>query len=265
MAAAATASLFSRTRLRELVANANDELPAGSNRALEDYLRQIDACLKGLPPRERREALRELRGHIIEASQSHETGDLPASEALSRAIAQFGEPAAIGKGFSDAWRRGQAADLRSGIGMLLCGVAIVLALRIVYTYSLIHLYVHAVSAPRLWQGLWFGAGYSWLDFAAIVLAGGLIGRVSPRHALLVSLLTIPLIAIYGWAFDSWLTLHPQRFIIAIPYHGIPSFVVRQVQLALGLAPCFATAWLVSRRRLTKRLSPIYGGWRAGEG
>lgn len=76
---------------------------------LEEYLSEVAAHLSALPPSRRNEELREMRAHLLSASEAYqELGDTE-QEAVGAILRQFGPPAEVAAGLTHAWCRGQGA------------------------------------------------------------------------------------------------------------------------------------------------------------
>ena len=111
-----------------LAARPASSLPAqvaGTDPRIEEYLDRVCARLVDDVPRERRLELRtELQAHLEALVRAREELGASSEEAVSAALAQFGDAAAVGREWTRAWtqrgRRPPREMLRATMAALLC-------------------------------------------------------------------------------------------------------------------------------------------------
>jgi len=148
---------------------------------VEQWFQRFNAPLKRLPAEERAGLHFEVRQHLEAlVAANEELGSTP-QEAWEHALAQFGDPARIGRRLAWEWRRGKGW-VSPDMTAVLCGLGITAAAFFGVTLAL--------NSSWLWTGWWaflsvhseavFGTAY----MAIIpVLTGTAVGKRFPNQAL----------------------------------------------------------------------------------
>ncbi len=148
---------------------------------IEDWFQRLNAPLKRLPAAERAELHQEVRQHLEALAQAHEELGSPSDEAWSLSLAQFGDPAKIGRCMAWEWRRKQGwvseklAAVFYGVGASMASIAGVAVVS--YLVSVLTYYVVGIDTsnpfPTDARNL----------VAVPIMAGLAVGRKYPHQAL----------------------------------------------------------------------------------
>lgn len=147
------------------------------NEELDQWFQRFSAPLKHLPIEERAELHQEVRQHLEAlVAANEELGSSP-QEAWEHALAQFGDPAHIGRRLAWEWRRSQG-----WVSPDMAAVLYTLGAHVVSTAVLIVCTVLVMITFRLYDN--FGTAFT-LEYLVGVplLAGAAVGRRFPNRAL----------------------------------------------------------------------------------
>ncbi len=148
---------------------------------LETFFQRLNAPLRPMPQAQRAELHLEVRQHLDGLTAAYEELGLSPHAAQQEALRAFGDPRKIGRRMYWEWRRGQWRGLSDEmksvltmLGLLAVGSAL-LPLLILGLLMIPYLFWH--WTPEVWpflEGL--------LLFGVPALAGSLVGRKRPQHA-----------------------------------------------------------------------------------
>ena len=147
----------------------------------EDWFQRLNAPLKRLPAQERAELHQEVRQHLEALAQAHEELGSPSDEAWSLSLAQFGDPAKIGRCMAWEWRRKQGwvseklAAVFYGVGTSVASIAGVEVLS--YLVSVLTYYVVGIDTSNPFPT-------DACNLVAVpIMAGLAVGRKYPHQAM----------------------------------------------------------------------------------
>ncbi len=146
------------------------------NEALDEWFQRLNAPLKRLPAQERAELHQEVRQHLEAlVAANEELGSSP-QEAWEHALAQFGDPAHIGRRLAWEWRRGQG-----WVSQDMAAVLYGLGMQIAWTVALMFAGVILLSSCGLYND---GVAINLLYYALVPTVTGVsIGRKFPLQGL----------------------------------------------------------------------------------
>lgn len=189
------------------------------NTELDTFFKRLNAPLHRMPQQERTELHQEVRQHLDGLTAAYEELGLSPDEALESALRAFGDPCKIGRRMYWEWRRGQwrglSGEMKAVLSMigLYASSATILLTALVWSYAVPPLRGAMPESALLLTVL---AGIP-------ALAGGVLGRLFPKHAVVG--------AFYATVA---LTLMPLLFALAVaPFGGE----------ALGGVWLWAGSWL----------------------
>ncbi len=147
----------------------------------EDWFQRLNTPLKRLPAQERAELHQEVRQHLEALAQAHEELGSPSDEAWSLSLAQFGDPAKIGRRMAWEWRRKQGwvseklAAVFYGVGAFAASTAGIMVLSYL---------VPALMNIIVGTGAGNPVPVNAYDFVAVpIIAGLAVGQKYPHQAL----------------------------------------------------------------------------------
>jgi hypothetical protein len=109
---------------------------------LESYLAEVEAKLKALPAKRRKEEMREMRQHLLSAVEANRELGQSEEEAVETALIQFGSVEEASESIRWAWDRDSRKSRAKGLGS---GVAI---------WTVFSVYEGVTSYPS-GTGIWF--------------------------------------------------------------------------------------------------------------
>jgi len=83
--------------------------------SLNSYLAELEAYLRGLPPKAQQAVMEELRGHLEDRAAALRAGGLGEEASMSKAIERFGEATEVGTALRDVHGRGSWGEALAGM------------------------------------------------------------------------------------------------------------------------------------------------------
>ena len=214
---------------------------------VEDWFRRLDAAWRRMPAEERTRQREEVQQHLEGLVAAKVSAGQSAEEAWSFALAQFGNPAQIGRKIYREWRLSRTG-LRADVMAILFGLSLSVSnyclVQLLFALPLIAFYCTGSQNSLYWSSTpAFYAVLQILYFGGAFLIYGLIGRKYPFQAIKGALFTYVLSYLFGWTYVI-------AFLLSSHGHLSPAMVTRGLPyLPLHLVCIIALAYLAS---VTKR-------------